>query len=179
MSKDDGSTLAEMLAALVVISLAIGGLSEGVYVIARHQTAASSLLDHATRTLTVQSELDRLMQTVSASELEGDANGFALACAAARTCSAAVTPQGDGLKFKNAFDEVTLDTPARGKLRFGYLTDDGIQGSWPPAIPFAQLRGVAIFDGSQLDGLPLAYAPIREQEAVKCEFDAISGDCRK
>jgi prepilin-type N-terminal cleavage/methylation domain-containing protein len=178
--RDDGVTLAEMLAALAVIGLAIGGLGQGIYAIGRYQRAAAARMDHSAELVTVQDELNRVVQAADGdADLEGGDQGFALACGAARTCSVQISKTADAIAFRNPHDERTVATAGLEGLRFAYLDDTGINASWPPSTSFARLTGVAIFKGGKSDGLPLAYAPVPVQQRTKCEYDTISGLCRK
>ena len=143
MSAEAGYTLADMLAALVVVGLAIGGLGQGVHVISRQQAATTAAIDRS-------------------------ADGAAVRDALARFLSSG--PDAAALTGR----------PRQGPFRFAYQAGDRTHEAWPPDVrlPLNGLRGVAVLGAGAGEPLPAIYVRIREQQAFRCEYDTISGECR-
>lgn len=162
---EDGYTLAEMLVALIVIGLALGGLSQAVYIISHYQRAAT--------------------ETVGRSELIEDLSGDLRHTLDAAAGLDAVTGSAELLQVTTVGrppDKLDLRDRRDGKaLSFGYLATDGLHRTWPPAQPLqARLFGVGIFRTEVSDAaMPLAYQPVIQRQPVECQFDTIALACRE
>ncbi len=180
---DDGYTLAEALAAIVMIGLAIGGLAQAAHVIGRLQERSAAGVQAQARNLALQQGLDRHLQTVE--PVWSDRGGAQV------SSRSAVLPCGHGamcrLDLERAADGERLTLrDARGRkrslalgptrrARFEYVDDDGVHEAWPPAvIPRRTLRAIAVVDGER----PLAVGRIWPVQPGPCVFDSVSGECR-
>ena len=90
MSAEAGYTLADMLAALVVVGLAIGGLGQGVHVISRQQAATPAAIDRSADGAAVRDALARFLSSgPDAAALTGRPRSLDLDCGPARRCGRA------------------------------------------------------------------------------------------
>jgi len=182
---DDGYTLAEALAALAILGLALGGLGLVVSLIARQQLTALHLHDR----LTEAREADRVLGTLVANELaagadlrdlQGDAAGLSFACGAA-TCAARLTPDGRRTLL------LLRDRSGAGRrlrlraqnLRFSYVGVSGPVDGWPePLRPGDAAQAPRAIILRSTAGAPLAVTRIWHREPRDCQYDAIAGACR-
>jgi hypothetical protein len=186
--RDAGYTATEALAALAIIGLAIGGLTEGMAVLGRAQSATASTLTHANAIRTTARTLDQLLaqggpfRSDRADDFQGDASGFSFICGAQR-CSARV--QGAQIVLIRG-DGATniLALPATAKLKFIYGGSQGVSDVWPPPVApppapqWQSLQSVALTDTKTGQAAPVAVSHLWVQQAANCDFDAITQDCR-
>ena len=194
-SPSDGYTLAEMLAALLIVGLTMGGLAGAGFLVGRLQLGAAKAAHGAEAAGEVQARFSGLLEgqgpyTADADDLlQGDADSFSFACREA-SCGASVAERGD-------IAVLTLRTPARSDIKLGathaphflYVSARGEQDSWPP-------EGEDDRDGAARDGQPqhltaillasqdgeglhpIASARVWRQEPPGCRFDVIAKACR-
>ena len=187
----DGYTLAETMAALVMIGLAIGGLGQATFLIGRLnqatgvQVAADRHLDAAQRTL------DRLLAQAGpfrwdSEAFKGRRSGFVFPCDQGRLCSAELVAGRDQtLLVVQRGGHATASRPL-GRLsapRFAYRDATGLHDVWPysgnPDGARLTLDAVALVEGRDDAPRPVSVTAIWAQQEATCQFDAISGDCRE
>jgi prepilin-type N-terminal cleavage/methylation domain-containing protein len=100
---EDGYTLVEMLVALAMVSFAISGLSLGVQVLTKWQTATNDLATNVKDMRRAQSSFERLVEgwgpfrSDHPETLTGDPTGFRFACGQASPCAAGLDDRGGKL----------------------------------------------------------------------------------
>lgn len=180
---DDGYTLAEALAAVTVVGLAIGGMSLAVTTIAgqqrRIETAHRGLDAQGAADLTLQRLLDGQGPFGRASDpgFSGSASALTFACGAA-TCRARIEEgrRGSVLVVAKAGGAVERRPLAMASARFAYVDESGASlARWPAGG--GRLRAVMIRRGAT--GRPVAHARLDVDEGRDCQFDAVIGECRE
>lgn len=187
---DDGYTLAEMLAALAILGLAIGGLGLVVSLISRQQWTAQRLHDRLADARAADRALDVLFANELAAganlrDLQGDTEGLSFTCGTAR-CAAQLRSDGKRtlllLRDRSGVGR-RLRLRARN-LRFSYVGASGASDGWP-----APRLGDTPPDDSKKSAprtiilrsdaaAPLAVARIEAREPRDCRYDTIAAACR-
>ncbi len=183
----DGYTLAETLAALAMIGLAIGGLTAGVRVIGLNQAAATRHLADGHSLGGAEQVLSRLFagqgpfQSSDAGGLRADGRRLSFTCADASPCSASLDSGGLGERLsvvKGRETEVAI-LPGVRSARFAYAGTQTLARVWPPASKDPEdLRSVLILDGSGANEVPIVIARLWREQPVTCAFDPIRQNCR-
>ena len=183
---DDGYTIAEMLAALAILGMAMGGLGLVVSLITRQQLTALRLHDR----LADARVADRALETLVASQqavggdlgdLRGDGGGLSFACGTA-TCAAQLSPDGRRtllLLRDRSGAERRLRLRARA-LQFRYVGASDVGERWPEAATrdnaaHEQAPRAIILTS---DAGVMAVTPVGPREPRDCQYDAIAGACR-
>lgn len=183
----DGYTLAETLAALVIISLAIGGLVIGVDLLGRAQTKATAdtrQTDHAIR---LDSEFAHFLEQAGPFRsddphgLQGDEDRFSYGCGD-EVCSAEIN-RGDEktlLVLTDRQGTVRSIDIGKGAFVFEYQDEQGHQADWPPSDVSKprSLRAIGILKPRLGEELPVAEARLFIEQPAVCAFDTISRSCR-
>ena len=180
--KQDGYTLAETLAALLIIGLALGGLAQAVHVLGRLESRTSGSLSAARSQRAVQLALGHALTMLGAEAIavHGDDMNFEATNASERLIAMHVreTATGADLQFNSdsAVSIVHLAPPARPRLRYG--AQSGRLESWPPSSGAGALRSIAIVDEAGRPPSPIALARISSSSPWACDFDPMIHDCR-
>jgi len=188
----DGYTLAEAMAALVMIGLAIGGLGQATYLIGRLNTAASAEVAVDRRLGGAQRALDGLLAQAGpfrrkdAEGFKGGAASFVFPCEQARLCGAELVAGRDQtLLVVQRGGRATASRPL-GRLRaprFAYRDGAGLHEVWPTGDVAREggvtLEAVVLVEGRRDAPRPLAVSQVWAQQAAACQFDSISGECRE
>ncbi|PXA95617.1 hypothetical protein DMC18_03595 [Caulobacter sp. D5] len=184
--RDDGYTLAEALAAIAMIALAIGGLTQAVHLIGRVQSNATTEARSQADLARLQQALDQHLSNIGLvwSDLGGafgSARSASLPCAGQAACVMSLAWDGNG--------ETLSVTDARGMRRdyvigsqrasLRFIDAKGAHTGWPPADPRPRrpLLAVAIVDEGRSQR-PLAVGRVWSRQPAPCQFDAVSGQCR-
>lgn len=183
-----GYTLAEALAALVMIGLAVAGLVAGVDQLGRIQGKAGAEVAQAQAHMRLNTGLSRLLEGAGpfrsddAKGLSGEADHFSFACGQ-NTCGGELTRKEriTNLVLRGP-DGSTRTVPigTAGALNFAYDDEVGEELSWPPsdAVQPRTLRAISIVK-PRLGGDPaLATARVFAEQPAVCAYDAISRTCR-
>lgn len=184
----DGYTLVEMLAALIMIALGIGGLMQGMRVIGHFQDTATGALAAAREQRTVQEGLDRLLAgqgpfvSADIQNFTGSSTQFSFACGREATCGARLMPQNGETRFdivRNGATRFSAILPRGGPAGFTYVGDRTTGETWPPITARSErLKRVAL-SLQRIDGItPLASVRLWLEQARACQFDAIAQACR-
>jgi type II secretory pathway pseudopilin PulG len=182
-----GYTLAETLAAMAILSLAMGGLVTGAGVLARQQRAVAEQMADTEALRSAQAALERLLapngpfQSNHPERFSGAADHFRFDCGQTEACEAILVDNGGmalQLKTQGASRRLAL-RKRTGSAHFAYESELSVGTVWPPTPDVRQrLRVVALVDDAAAPPASLLRAQVWRQEAVACEFDAILQDCR-
>lgn len=184
----DGYTLAEALAALLIVGLAIGGLTQGVYVLGRLQaangraTADARAVRAADRALVALLAEQGPFTSKDPERFTGDRRAFHFECGGAVPCGARLVGQARGarLAITGAEGRVSeFSLPNVPDPWFVYVDAVGRSDAWPPAGPHRTLSAVSLVSGPAGQETPLANARLWIEQAPDCQFDSISQDCRE
>lgn len=179
--KQDGYTLAEVLAAMLILGLAMGGLVEGTRVIGRLQKSSTAVVSE-TRTLRrAEAAFAGLLALRSGDDLslKGDSAGFAFDCSSG-PCSVALRTSGQRTTLAIRRGEVaqTFLLPQAGNIALVYDALDGRHDRWPSPDEPRALRGVAVMATSAQGEFPIVAARSWIEHPKTCEFDMIARGCR-
>jgi hypothetical protein len=182
----DGYTLAEVLAALFMVGLAIGGLTMGAQVIGRGQAAAMRNLDDEKARRMADTALIDLLSgrgpfLSSARELQGDGLQFRVACESSAPCGGRISTDGSGVRL----DVTGPDGQSRFRFarlrraRFIYVGTEGAGPDWPRVSPRTEkLRALVVLGEGSAGEDPVASVRLWREQPVSCQFDPVLQDCR-
>lgn len=184
MRQREGFTLADTMAAMLIISLAMVGLLQGTQMIARVQRANAVQHDALVEARAVQATLQAVFRAPGADDgnltgrLRGDSSRIAFACGG-DDCSAALTAREGRIWLETRAGDVAGAAPigkVGGAVRFVYVGRLGQYATWPAeGAPAGEtLRSVRIEDGERL----LASVRVWLEQSVDCNYDLISHQCR-
>lgn len=183
-----GYTLAETLAALLIIGLAFAGLTEGVRVIGLFQTATARTTKDVAALWTSQNALDQLLRrqgpfrSDDPKRLVGDKTGFSFDCGAKSPCGARLMANGHEplLRVVDSGGEVAVTSlPNVDSASFAYSDSGQVNANWPPSPGERRLlKSIFLVGHSALGDVPLATARLWREQEVDCHFDPIAQDCR-
>jgi hypothetical protein len=186
--RDEGYTATEALAALAIIGLAVGGLTSGMQVIGRAQSATSSTVAHAAAIRTTSVKLDQMLanqgpfRSDHPEAFNGDGTGFKFPCGAG-LCGARVQDATVVVNLENGVSQ-SIPFPAGAKPRFLYGGSQDTTEAWPPpppppdAPPWQTLQFVTVRDTRSGRAAPVVVSRVWVQQRADCDFDAIIQDCR-
>ena len=180
--QEAGYTLAEMLAALVIVGLTMEGVFQAGDLLERQQRKAISTsrsLDGDRVTSARFQDLLNAYQPVQpdGSDLRGDENGFDFACGQ-QTCGAHLERAEKGEFLRLNFPRPEAHPLDPTDAQFVYVAEAGESGSWPRSSTRPErLRAVLLVAGRSASH-PLAAARIWRQEPPGCRFDTVSRSCR-
>jgi Tfp pilus assembly protein PilV len=183
-----GYTLAETLAALVMIGLAVGGLTEGVRALTRSQAATARVMSADRGLRGTETGLTRLLDgqgpftTTAPNGFSGSATRFTFACGAAATCGAALVQAAGGAQLSLTTADGSTRTallPGVRGARFAYADALGSEGGWPVSDPQPRtLRTIALMQATLGGETPVATVRLWVEQPTDCAFDPVSQDCR-
>lgn len=186
--KQDGYTLAEALAALLIIGLAMGGLFEGARVLSKGQTraaetiAGSRALSRAQKAVGQIATSPEFANALLSDGLTGDARQFRYDCGTHGPCTATLRNQGigEGVLVLTGGGGATRRYPLpRGNdAYFVYNSTEGGFGRWPTAPKEGYLRAITVMRPAGGGDVPLVSARVWIEQSRACEFDPISRTCR-
>lgn len=181
-----GYTLAETLAAMAILGLAMGGLTLSLQVVGRLQFSATDRLSKASQERSAQDLFARLVERSGAfgahqpERLAGDAHGVRFDCAGEQPCRVALEDNasqmlivdGDGTERR-----LRLEPP--GDYRFVYQGRLSASDVWPPIEPGRQnLRAISLLAGFGADERVALSVRVWEEQPAACAYDPVIGDCR-
>lgn len=185
--REDGYTLAEALAALLIIGLAMGGLFEGARVLSRMQRASAEAVLAGRETKAVQAAFatfvaaPAMADAALAGKLEGGPASLVYDCPGEERCTAVIETRGgrpslrisDGYGVARQFRLEGPDTP-----NFVYISTLGRFLHWPSEHNHGTLRSIVIVRPAGGVDLPLLSARVWIEQSRTCEYDLISRTCR-
>lgn len=186
---DAGYTLAETLAALLIIGLAFAGLAEATRVIGLFQSSTSRTIASGASQRAVQASLDRLLagagpfRSDDRRAFSGDDHGFRFDCDRPSPCGASVIPHGDDVNLSVVAADGHVATTiihAGADAAFSYEGERGRYGTWPPAAATTRerLRSILLVRNTGGSETPLAIMRLWKEQETHCQFDPIAEDCR-
>lgn len=181
---DEGYTLVEMLAALLIIGLAVGGLSQAMRVIGLTQSATARAISEERERQTIDRRLEGLVAQRGpfiSDETDGAAgrqDEFTFDCGRASPCSIRLSAGGKGERVAIGPAAPTVLAKA-DDLVLVYGGERTLSDTWPPANSQQQtLHWLALVGGPQDQPSPVAVARLWREEAPDCVFDLIAQACR-
>ena len=181
---DHGYTLIEALAALAIISLALGGLTVAVTTTAHGQARIGARIAQANALRAGEVGLERALQAGGAyrardpASFRGDAKGFNFECRAGGCrVDLAETRSGLALSLTEGARVRSLPLRTAGPAHFVY---QGVEatGAWPPSGDAKPpLRAVLLVRDDGQD-TPILAAKVWRDQPADCAFDVVMQDCR-
>lgn len=184
--RDDGFTLTEMLAALLIIGLAFGGLFEATRQIGRVQTKAGQRVAESRSLREAESRFQAWLDTqeaaaaIEGARFNGDARSMTYPCGAG-TCRLSLTNAGDRWEVGLSGRDQGAQTLSLGRASDPHLVYDAIDGRfdhWPPSGRFRSLRAVSIVQSGDDGDQPVLTARTWIEQTRTCQYDLISRACR-
>ena len=180
---DEGYTLAETLAALTILGLALGGIGLVVSLIGRQQLAATRAHSTVMASRAANDALESLtgnqgpFTSGGRQTFTGQPRQLSFPCAD-RPCWARLEPIGkDQRLIVMGPDGVVTSTRLRqASAQFSYTDALGATDHWP-RIHGGALRAIGIRRDNS--SAPLAVARIWRQEPRDCQFDGVNKACRE
>lgn len=160
---DEGYTLAEMLGALMIVGLAVGGMTGGAFTLGLLQRQGAIRAARAEQANVVSNGLDLLLRgqgpfsSAGGVKLEGDRGGFHFTCAGGGACSMVVETKAEVATLSFTAQGVTR-TVALGAMpppMLEYLGSKTAGDHWPPDNPtdWQRLRAIRLVE-------PGSHAPL-------------------
>lgn len=189
MSRQEGYTAAEALAALAILGLAMAGLTTSMGLVAAGQTKTRARLEQTIRERAADQQLESLLARAApfrsdqASHLIGGAQALDVDCGVERRCAARLVDGGLVMRGGDG-TEKTYRLPEGEAPRFVYVGSYSTSDTWPPAplpppAPPWQTLGAVIVRSQELTkGRPLVVAKVWRQQRADCEYDVVAQDCR-
>ncbi|HUO23363.1 MAG TPA: type II secretion system protein [Caulobacteraceae bacterium] len=193
---DEGYTLAEMLVALAVVGLAIGGLTEGMRVTSRLQGQTYQAMASGRTLDRVGFGLEQLIEgrgpfpSERSDLFQGAASGFRVACGKQDPCSAALSSQEDKVILDLEEPDGShhaLVLQGVQSAHFAYAGTRTFGPVWPAAPSSASpapgasqtLRTISLI-GTSADGedTPLASVRVWLEQTPDCPVGAAAGSCQ-
>ncbi len=151
---DRGYTLAEMLVALMIVGLALGGMTGGMIAVSRLQKQGAGHASSAERAAALANGLDQLIRgkgPFSSSgkvDLVGNRDGFRFDCAEGPWCSAELgaDKSGEVLQVNTLHEVRDVRLPKRETAGFEYIGSKTTGDHWPPDNPtdWQRLKAIAL-----------------------------------
>ncbi|ATQ43429.1 hypothetical protein [Caulobacter mirabilis] len=179
-SNEDGYTLAEALAALLIIGLAVGGLVEGARLIGRMQAPTVGAVRETRDLRQAEAAVAALLARRPGNDrtLRGDPKGFTFDCGG--VCSLEVRDEAGGttLLVRNQTATRRYALPAGPGANLLYDTRNGRYDRWPLETQDVSLRGVALVAPTAEGEVALLAAHSWIEHPKTCAFDMVSKTCR-
>lgn len=177
---EDGFTLADMLAALLILSLAMAGLGQGLYAMSRLQRAAAETAAQARDLRAISGGLDQLLGGAGpfgarADDFQGQADRLSFTCGQGARCEGRleIVAGQRRLRIQDADAHIRIVAGGPAGTTFRYLGSTGEHDHWPTGQE-GRLLAVRLRD---IDGALLANHRLWRDQPVECAFDAVRRDC--
>lgn len=186
---DAGYTLVETLLALVMLSLAVAGLSMGLQVFGERQLRTAAAVTRLQDLRMAQAALEDILDLHAPfrsdlpAELSGEATRFHFACAAPEPCevSTAYRDERWGLKVTDGRgSERRLPLHLASPAEFRFVGERRTLAVWPDPAAGARegLRAVALVEVGPTGETPVLTAHVWREQPADCVFDTVLRDCR-
>jgi prepilin-type N-terminal cleavage/methylation domain-containing protein len=183
----EGYTLVEMLVALVILSLALGGLFQAVHVIGRIQDAARRSITLSRLEGSPQPRLDWLLNdqgpffSDAPDGFTGSSSTFSFPCSGA-FCSARINTLGppDRLEIaRGGLGRFGEALSSAGRAAFQYVGEQTLSETWPPPkVRGERLVRIVLLDHRPNGVAPLASVRLWRAAPRDCSYDPIALACR-
>jgi len=182
---EDGYTLAEMLAALLMIGLAMAGLTQAMRVLGLFQGSTTRLEGQQRAIRIAELDLANLMDgqgpfRSTEPTFRGDPTAFQFDCGRPKPCGARLEVETSAVRIvtsNDRGDEQAALLPDGADGHFIYVGDKAALNRWPPAGERQTLKAINLVQGS--GQAPLLTARLWVEQGADCAFDAIAQDCRE
>lgn len=181
---DEGYTLVDTLSALAILGLAMGSVLTGGALLTRTQMKTDAQVARAMSLKRASVALDGLLARAGPfrsrdNAFIGTASSFEFACGQT-TCAAKLEPAESATVLRitrSSGEQESITLQHTEDARFTYTGGRAATASWPPqAVAPQRLRQLAIVAGTSSE--PLATTTLSIDQSFRCEFDAVSQDCR-
>ena len=186
-----GYTLTEMLTALAMIGLAMGGLSAGLGVLGRLQADDARSVADLNAVRLAQGGVAGVLsgegpfRSRDTAGLQGDTSGFRFPCGDSATCDVRLVEDGVGRPLVQVVNAKSrprrFRIPGTGPLAFSYVGTLGPSAVWPPGGSARQaLRAVGLRRSHPAPNTQPDLFEVRiwREQPADCAFDVILQDCR-
>lgn len=175
-----GYTLVEMLAALLVLSLAFFGMTTAVRVFSQTARATAVRADQVALGRKLELSLSSLLgpgpyrgsTEFATPALRGDATALTFDCKGGKVCGARLITAPNRLVTTQSGRTRVITLPD-GPAAFSYLTADGRTADHFPTASSDRLAGLAVFASGGL----LGVVRLDKAQPDDCDFDTATGDC--
>jgi prepilin-type N-terminal cleavage/methylation domain-containing protein len=187
VSGQSGYTLVETLAALMLVSVTVAGLSAGVQVLLRQQAIVNAATSQTRAAHQAQSAFDQMLnryapyRTQEPEHFSGGDQALRLSCGEASDCTLTLSaaPGAVRLNVSASGGQRGWSLHAQGRTHFRYDGTLDTDETWPPASGRAQaLRSVAVVEETPSGPTTLLKAKVWAEEPLMCAFDSVQQDCR-
>jgi hypothetical protein len=177
---EGGYTLAEALAAMLIIGLAMGMAFEGFRTTARIQSRVVTTAHDMRLNRRAEQALSGFLRErpLGDTTLTGDAGTFSFDCVHGRCSASVVNSRGSRvLVLRRGEAAQTFPLPAPRTVKIVYVAIDGRYDHWPPSETRVGFRGVAVVEATG-ENSPVIIARTWIEQPKNCEFDLIAKACR-
>lgn len=175
-----GYTLAEVLAAIMVLGLTLGLAVEGARLITNIQGRVTTTVADMRTLRTVERALVDVLPSLDneRASFSGDGEQFSYDCSEA-TCGVSLLPGRDkaALRLWRGKAAHVYELPTKEPAKLVYETTDGRYDQWPLPDRAMVLRGVAVVTATRGTN-PIVVARPWIEQSKTCEFDMIAKACR-
>jgi type II secretory pathway component PulJ len=180
---EGGYTLAETLAALAVLGMAMGGLSTGLHTLGGVQRSASVSLADANRARMIEQHIGRLVSahgpylTGDDAQFSGDGQSFRFACGQPAQCEVR-------LKLEQPMQLSILDSGQTSTFslhgesaKFVYEGSQDLTETWPGELRDQALRSISLVQTVENEPRPAFQLRLWTEQPSNCHFQSISQAC--
>jgi len=180
---EDGYTLVEMLAAISILSMLVGGLGECMHLFGRFQSDALSFTNNANEQAKAQRYLDESFEgegpfwSLSPRTLAGRPDKISYDCGRAAQCVITID-RGEASTLLERDSDPTASVRLRSTdVHFLYFSEGREFANWPArTLANIRLTAISILDGREA---PLATVRLRTTEHTGCVFDIVALSCKE
>ena len=181
MRDEAGYTLAETLAALLIIGLAMGGLFEGMRLLSRIQAGTTQTVADARALRRAEAALAGLMALRHPDDrtLRGDRTSFSFDCAEP-PCAAELVSEGGrtALRIRRGKVSQAYPLPAVRQANLVYDTRSGRLDRWPPVEEPTFPRAVSVIGQTPRGDIPVVAVGSWIEQSKTCAYDLVAQACR-
>lgn len=184
LDSEAGYTMADALAGLLMISLAMLGLAQALQVGSRLQRRTAEAVSITAGARKAQAMLDRSVAahgpfSARDGRLAGDERALAITGESGAPIRVRLTraDQGESMRLEGAGAPQTIQLPNRTGLVFRYYDADGVgHKTWPEGGD--NLAAIAIIPSERASD-PLVWSTVWPDQAADCALDPTTFDCAR
>jgi len=183
---DDGYTLAESLAAMMVLSLTMAALWAGLAAFSSLQARVTQTSEGPKRERQARSAMNGLAAFIDpaggaeAGSLVGEPRRLQVGCGRARPCEAEILRSRghDDLRISDDGGSREIALVKGGRYEFRYWGDQE-EAVWPPAkTSLRRLRAISLRRVEPNPGITAVIVKLWRDEPVDCVYDSVRQGCR-